>query len=337
MTINPLAFVSVVFEAEYLLLQLQARSMQLYLSQNMVSEIVVIDNSRQVMPQAFKDELLENYGHLAPLVQILAAKDICTVPSTIGWRRQQILKLEVSKYLESERYVVLDAKNHFVASPKIDFFQSLDGRARVRMYSYETHPLRPALEKVLTYLDLNPAHWVGRFTATVTPFILDRSIVQAMIAEIESISGRAFADEFVANELTEFFLYSGYILRSGLKLEDVYDPHQIFCPVIWPRSADLKGCQRAISLVEDRCRPIFSIHRNALARLHDDSLHILALFWMERHLFDSVADANHFTLDIRRIITQEARGQRLRDIPHKLTKLPDRLKQELGFAGRSIN
>jgi hypothetical protein len=330
MTVHKLAFVSVVFEPEYLLLQLQARSMRLYLSPEVVQEIVIIDNSRQVMSHAFKDLLLADYGRLAPLVRVLVPNDICTIPSTRGWYSQQILKLAVAKYLESEWYVVLDAKNHFVAMPTIDFFLSTDGqRARVNVYSYTSHPLRPAFERTLTYLGVDPIVWVEKFTATVTPFVLNRAIVLSMIAEIELTSGRAFADEFIANNLTEFFLYSGYILKHGLKLEDMYDFHKMYCPIIWPRSADLNGCQTAISQVEEGGGPIFSIHRNALANICNDSLQILALFWKERHLFNSVEDAERFIVNSKRIIVRDNRGMRLEKISHKLTVLSDRLKRKL--------
>ncbi|NJN91757.1 MAG: hypothetical protein HC878_16270 [Leptolyngbyaceae cyanobacterium SL_5_14] len=105
-----LTFVTVVFEEEYLLLQLQARSMRLYLSPIMVDEIIIIDNSCRGMPRAFKDELLIAYAQLAPLVKILLSKDICTIPSSQGWVSQQILKLMIAEHIESEWYVVLDAK-----------------------------------------------------------------------------------------------------------------------------------------------------------------------------------------------------------------------------------
>ena len=329
MTTNKLTFVTVVYEEEYLLLQLQARSMRLYLSPHMVEEIVIIDNSRQVMPQIFKDALFADYGLLAPLVRILVPQDICVVPRTHGWYSQQILKLAVAEHLKCDRYVALDAKNHFIASPAIDFFQSSDGRAQVNVYSFETHSLRQSLENVLKYLGIDPAAWVTQFTATVTPFVLDRAIVQSMIAEIELTSGRAFAEEFLENKLTEFFLYSGYILRSGLRLEDVYNFHQIFCPVIWEYLADINGCQTQISLAEERGTPIFSVHRKALALLHDDSMQALASFWTERRLFDSIPEAYRYILKSRRTIARAARVKRLRGIPHELAALPYRLKRKL--------
>ena len=326
-----LTFVTVVFEEEYLLLQLQARSMRLYLSPIMIDEIIIIDNSRRSMPQAFKDKLLVAYGQLAPLVTILLSKDICTIPNTKGWVSQQILKLMIAEHIDSEWYVALDSKNHFVKSPDKDFFLSLEGRARVSAYSYEAHPLRSKLERILTYLDLDPAPWISKFTATITPFVFNREIVLETIAEVELKSNNSFAEEFVKSNLTEFFLYSSYILRSGRKFEDVYDFDQYLCPIIWAHTAELNACQNRISYVKELEMPIFSIHRKALPLLCNDSMQTLALFWKERCLFDSVSAAIHFIHVNRRLIARETLKRQFRDIPDVISMLPYRLMRKCGW------
>ena len=215
MATRPLAFVTVVFESERLLLELQARSIAIFLVPELVAEIVVIDNSKCGLGVDARSRLLAEYGPLAPLVRFLRPADICDVPATTGWRSQQVFKLAVAGQLTSQRYVVLDAKNHFVAVPDLGYFEAPDGRARVNTYGYENHPLRPAFENVMKYLSLDPKAYLDRFTATVTPFVMDVPLVKAMMADIAQRGGTSFAKEFVANDLLEFFLYSGWIIHYG--------------------------------------------------------------------------------------------------------------------------
>src|SRR5262249_23294214 len=156
-------------------------------------------------------------------VRILRGGDICAVPGTIGWTAQQVLKLSVADQLSTEHYVVLDAKNHFIDRAGSSLFVASDGRARATVHGYKNHSLRPMFEHVLAYLGLDPNDYLERFTGTITPFTLDTALVRTMMQDIERSRGRPFADEFVANDLTEFFLYSGWLVANGRSLDQVYE------------------------------------------------------------------------------------------------------------------
>ena len=329
MASQKLTFVSVVFEAELPLLRLQARSASVYLPLELVEAIIVIDNTARGIPKKFRDELLDDYGRLASLVRILRPSDICHVASTTGWRSQQILKLRVAELITSDRYVTLDAKNHFVSPVELSFFEAADGRARVNVYGYETHPLRPNLERVLTYVGLDPSDYVGRFTATVTPFVLDAATVRAMVADIQRSSGRDFSKEFVAQDLTEFFLYSGWILSQGTTLDEAFDCHQISCPTVWPRAANIDGVRAAVEQADRREAPVFSVHRRALAQLDEQSVDAVADFWTQRRLFDSQAIAKAFILEFQRSYAKADRRQRRRDLPGKVASVPRKIRGKL--------
>lgn len=296
----PLSFVTVVFESEYLLLKLQARSMSVYLPPSIVAEIIIIDNGRRGMSKEFKHRLRASYGDLRTKVRLVRPKDICDVPATTGWRSQQILKLMIADQVVGERYVVLDAKNHFVAAARPEFFQSPDGRARVNEYSFRTHPLRPALEHVMGYLGLDPGPAVEKFPATVTPFVLDTALVKAMTRDIQVRSGKDFATEFVDNNLLEFFLYSGWLLQTGRLLEDIFDFHQVFCPNIWVKDIGPEIVRAAITRAANRDLTLFGIHRKALGRLDAESVSVLVGFWTERGLFESTTAGGQFVADFKK-------------------------------------
>jgi Family of unknown function (DUF6492) len=329
MTEGRFSFVSVVFEAELDLLRLQARSMARYVPETSVDEIIVIDNTSSGMRPAAKASLLSEYSALAPQVRLLRPSDICRVPGTTGWRSQQVLKLCVAKHINSDAYVVLDAKNHFVAPMRPEFFRAPDGRARVTAYSYRDHPLRPSLEKVLGYLSLDPEPLIDRFTATVTPFVLDTQTVRQLITSVESASKRSFAEEFVANELTEFFLYSAWVLTTGRTLADFYDLQENGCPTVWPRGATVEGVSAAIKQSQDRQAPVFAVHRKALAALTGDAASELASFWTRSGLFATTDNAERYISEFARTFTKQARIQRVRELPRRALVLSRRLSWRL--------
>ena len=318
MTAPRISFVTVVFESEFPLLSLQATSVARFVPESMVDELVVIDNSARGMGARRRSALLSAYGDRAPLVRIVRPADICALPPALGWRSQQVLKLAIAEQLTGTHYVVLDAKNHFVAKPDMGFFLAPDGRARVNVYSYETHPLRPAFENVMAYLDLPVADHVQRFTATVTPFVLEVALVRKLMKDVAVRSGTSFADEFVGRELLEFFLYSGWIVARGTDLAEVFDFHQVFAPNVWPRGASAGQVAQAIDKARSGPAPLFGVHRTALARMDHEAVALLTAFWCELGLFASTGAAQRFVAAFRKNYARAEFRRKVRSIPYRI-------------------
>src|SRR5215813_7779226 len=112
-------FVTVVFEAEYDLLSLQARSMRLYCPLEIVQDILVIDNSRTPISLNRQDRIRREYGHLSHFVQFVRYEQLAKMPC--GWWTQQVAKLLVSRIVQSKKYVVLDAKFHLIRELSREF------------------------------------------------------------------------------------------------------------------------------------------------------------------------------------------------------------------------
>ncbi|GIG19685.1 hypothetical protein Cch01nite_04090 [Cellulomonas chitinilytica] len=322
---EPLTFVTPVFEAELALLHLQARSFAVHLPTDAAREVVVLDNTRRGLrtPQT----LLDAYGPWAPQVRILRPDDVCALPTVSGWRSQQVLKLAVARLVETSRYVTLDAKNHLVAPPPASFFEAPDGRIRVRGYSYREHPLRGSLERVLTYLGLDPAAHVDRFAATVTPFTLDTAVVREMVADVEARSGRSFAREFVSQELTEFFLYAGWLLRRDGTLDRLYELTDDVNPVVWPRAATADGVRAVIASAAGS--PVFGVHRDAVPALDAEARDVLGAFWAERGLVADRAEGADLLRRLREDHDRQRRRQQVRDLPPRALTLVRRTRTSL--------
>src|SRR6185437_12861425 len=133
-------FVTVVFEDELDLMLLQARSIQIHGTRDVIEKILVIDNSRRGLPSTWQTRLFQEYGQFADRVQIIRSHDLASIPRAKGWITQQILKLAVSTRILTDRYVLLDCKNHLVHPLTRAYLEAEDGRPRTHLHSYSSHP-----------------------------------------------------------------------------------------------------------------------------------------------------------------------------------------------------
>lgn len=315
----PLTFVTVVFDAELTLLELQARSMTLHLHPSAVAEIIVLDNSVRGLSPRAAAHLRRHYGALADRVQVLRTRDVVDVRGAKGWRSQQAAKLAVSSRIMTPHYVALDAKNHFTSPVGVRSFIGADGRAHAASHSYAGHPLRRALEHTLDYVGAAPSQQeelIGAFPPTATPFVFDTALVRALIADVEQSSGSPFGAEFERQELLEFFLYSGWLAARGPGIDAVIDGSSLPSPTVWPKAATLAGVEETIAEAEREGAFVFAVHRQVLARADRDALARVARFWTDSGLFPTETEAaaliRRFRRRYRPAIARTRLSERLR-------------------------
>ncbi len=286
----PYTFVTVAHADDSWLLRLQARSMCLHLAPSLVSEIVVVENFEAGRPSAWRECLLIEYGHLANQVRFVPSGILGPMPPGAGWWTQQALKLLVCRTIASARYVVLDAKNHFVRPLQRSFLEGTNGRMLARRYDYRLHPLRHFLERTLRFCDLPAETHLGWFMQAGTPFTIDRADAQEAIDFVAAVTGKPFAEGLIEARITEFFLLAARLMRLGM-LEDRYDFSQMACPVVWGGMAEPAALLSAIREVEDGRAPIFSVHRHVIPKLDEVSREILGRFWTRHGLFSAEGEA----------------------------------------------
>ena len=299
MTEPAYTLVTVVFEKEYDLLLLQARSLRLFAPRDLFATILVIDNSAAGMPEPVRQRLLTEYGDLASAVRIMSRADFAIATKGHGWSTQQVLKILAAEIVTTDRYVVIDAKNHFVAPLERRHFQAPDGRARMTMIAYRRHALGAHLERVLAFVGLDPAAFVDRFPQTRTPFIFDTAAVRRMTDELARREGETFEALFIRHGFTEFFLYSAWLLKTPGAFEALYSVEDFELPGVWKHYADADGCRRTIASLDRAMAPVFGIHRDALALLDRRARAVVAAFWAERGLFPSREAGEAFMRDHR--------------------------------------
>lgn len=283
-------FVTVAHELDWSILRLQARSMCLYLPQDLLAEIIVIDNSSAGSPAEFRDALSHEYGNLISKVRFLAAREIAAIPKTSGWFSQQILKLMVSNEVSTDRYVVLDAKNHLVFPLQRNFFES-GNRIPSWLTNYEKHPLTPYAQRTLSYFGLKPGEHLKTLPPTITPYTFPTALVRDLIRSVEEREGKPFPVAFLEQGFSEFFLFASFIIALGIT-DAIYDFSGSGCPTIWDEHA-IRGAgnlKHHIARGEKDALPFLAVHRRAVSWLDDKSRAVIAEFWHRRGLIPSVSD-----------------------------------------------
>jgi hypothetical protein len=293
-------FVTVGFAGDTGLLRLQARSMRLYCPADLVDEIIVVDNSQPAASNRWRAELLHHYGKLSKLVRFISGAEVVTMPVDAGgWWTQQVLKIKIAELIRSERYVLLDAKNHLISQLGLDFLETAAGLPRINGHSFIKDPMRDFLERTLSYFGLNRELYLNWFTRTTTPFTILTSEARSLVQYLEDREGKPFALAFLEKQPTEFFLYSGFLEAKGI-LKSSYDLNQPHCAQIWGETASETGCAEAIHNAENANCPFMTVHREAITKMDRRGRAIVAEFWHARGLFPSVIDATRFLRDPNR-------------------------------------
>ena len=196
--------VTVVFQDELPILQVQAQSVDLYAQHVGIQNIYVMVNDDSQVAEQIDPAW---WGTLADRVRIVPRNIFSAEFSHDGWHSQQILKLLGSSLSYNRWSLVLDAKTILVQDIRLDQLFMPDGRM-----SWGHYPIQPVFEES------------GRITSELfeidlecvlapmgVPFLFDNQLVRGLIGDIESRTRTPFIQWFSDHGmLTEFILYSGY-------------------------------------------------------------------------------------------------------------------------------
>jgi hypothetical protein len=282
--------VTVTHRGDEALMHLQARSLDVYLDRGLCNRIVVVDNDPLPRSARRRQELLSTYGGLAGIVQFVDSSELGGLPGWAGgWTTQQALKLLSARVVDTDRYLILDAKNHLVWPLSRDHIETGDGRFLSYWVDYSGHSMREHLAYTLEYFGL-PARHVRWFTPTVTPFAVSTEMVQEAIGRVEMAESAPFALAFARPDrhFTEFFLLIAHVLTSGRRLESVYDWSGSPSVTLWPRHAACSHVREALAQSARQESPFFGVHRGAVPRLSPQSQVAIAAFWHRQGLVDGV-------------------------------------------------
>jgi hypothetical protein len=213
-------FITVVFRPEIPYLEIQAKSLENYFTQDQIKNIYVIVNDDDSVV-----DLIDRswYGKYADRVVVYPYSVFGYVNRVGGWDNQQLCKLLGASRSTCEWSVVLDAKTFFVKPFKTEFFLDSENKActnKLRPFS-QFESAKTCVEN-LYGIELN--HIIG---PGGVPFIFHTPTVLSLIADTEVLAKKNFIDFFLDNVcypnlITEFYLYSAYVKYKYGNVESLY-------------------------------------------------------------------------------------------------------------------
>ncbi len=291
---NKLDIVTVGFSPELNLLKLQARSIAKYFSHDAIGSIQIIINEKN--PKFFKtyfhEHVLAEYGVLKDKVHLyhyceLTGKKL----KKIGWRSQQILKLVAHSIVGTENYLVLDCKNHFIRPVNFQNFVADDGRLISHQYKITDYFWRQ-YELACTFFGLPSAPKHEYALPTVTPFLMKTQIAADLVVDVSTKAQMHFADAFMKEGFTEFYLYYAYLLKRFSTIDTVYKrSERSSVSLLASKARNVEKVKELIEKIEKNMANCFGVHRSVASENNNTIRIMIEDVWLKFDLIKTRDDA----------------------------------------------
>lgn len=286
-----LDFITVVFQPELPLLEIQARSFDLYLNPTDVNQIVVVVNDNDLVADLINPEWWGQH------------KDKVVVKTTShydlygdGWDNQQALKLLAAAESDTKWSVVFDAKTWLIKAFDTQESALFDTQGRPNVGRMHLSPhFEPAKAFVEQYYGIEIEMVLG---PSGVPYVFHTEDVVEMISGIPDFI--TFFQQAQKNPtlLTEFVLYAGYIIKKYGSVEVIYNPNKLkidptqktYINVANLADWETDCFDDFMSTVCETKTLTASIHRRAYQNLTQDQLLTWVLFLESRQLICNISD-----------------------------------------------
>ena len=281
---------TVTFEADFRLTVLQLLSIDRLASLGAIESYILVlngtDNSQ--LRLAINDVVNSLGGALQEKIQILEFDDLVDGPR-VGYYDQQAAKLALANVVETEYYLMLDSKNHFVAPT--DFGHFFKGSKPIMHLQAISDYWRPYVDRSAQALDFPKEKSLERVSNSVTPFLFKVKYVRELTNFLRVKYAEPLTRALEKSGGTEFILYSMYLRKIGK--EDEYSLSEMpfrTLFTIWPQDPAI--VEEYISDLGHEI-PVFGLHRNRLEQLSGPQKALIAQMWSQ-HLLRPWEDATWF-------------------------------------------
>jgi hypothetical protein len=211
--------ITVVFKEEIDYLRTQAESVSLYVPR--INNIYVVVNDDDTICDLINTSW---WGQHADCVHIIPYSRWGYTTRVLGWENQQLLKLLAASRAESPWSMVLDAKTWFIQT--LDYAKLFDSQGRPTVGLQRTVPVfQSSREFVEQHYNIILDKVLG---PAGVPFMFHRKSVHDMICAFDDFI--EFFQVHVRHPyfVTEFYLYSAYILSQYNTYETLYNKTQYY-------------------------------------------------------------------------------------------------------------
>jgi len=214
--------ITVVFEKEIPLIEIQARSIELYIDTDIIKNIYVVVNDED----SIVDQINPNWwGVHSNKVQIIPRSKYGVDSTLIGWDSQQMYKLFAAESAESSWSMCLDAKTWFVQ--KLQWDNLFDEHSRVKFRSMPVIPVfKSAQEFLEKFYNIDMKEVIG---PGGVPFMFHTETVKSMFKELKIPFLEFFSTHVrLPANITEFMLYSAYVIHKNRDYSSLYSKSQYY-------------------------------------------------------------------------------------------------------------
>jgi hypothetical protein len=271
----------VVFEKEIPLIEIQARSIELYIDTDIIKNIYVVVNDEDFIVDQINPMW---WGINSNKVQIIPRSKYGVDPTLIGWDSQQMYKLFAAESAESNWSMCLDAKTWFVH--RLQWDKLFDEQHTVKFRSIPVIPVfKSAQEFLEKFYNIDMKEVIG---PGGVPFMFHTETVKSMFTDLSTPFLEFFSTHvrFPAN-ITEFMLYSAYVIYKYGDYSSLYSHSQ---PYMVQNMADFQ-LDKFDKILENMYYPVTltaSIHLRVYALLSDDQFERWCSFLLQKNLTTNI-------------------------------------------------
>ena len=279
-----LDFLTLVYndKIEIELLKLQAMSFK-FIDAKLIGKIYIFYNDEGINKIEFIKEYYPKLLHSK--IKIIYRDNISDRKEKSSWHSQQYWKLYISKFIDSEYYIILDGKNHFIRETKLeDFFKN----NKPILYSGDPGEMIKYYHSCLSYFKIQDPFNGKIKLLTTTPFILIKNQVIKLIKYIENKENMDFYDFFMKNQnnITEFYLYNTYLIYSfNINRHELIKTKKEINITIFhdPREKGNKYENKKQAITNKNVK-IFGLHKAAVEKM--DKTYKENLLFLYSHFYD---------------------------------------------------
>jgi hypothetical protein len=269
--------ITIVFRDELPLLEIQARSINQFINPQDINTItVIVNDTDDVVDLIDTSWWLTNQSK----VQVLPYSKWNYTSRITGWENQQICKLLAASESNSLWSMVLDAKTWFIQPLELSKLFDDEHRPCVGSQGISEHFVS-SQQFVEQYYNVKLDRIIG---PAGVPFMFHTETVRAMIDSIDNFIEFFQTNVRYPNLITEFHLYSGYVLLQYKTYNTLYNKtqHYDYLNIADWEASDFD--QIFEQLVNNSSILTASIHRRTYQDLTPKQIHQWAEFLVNRQL-----------------------------------------------------
>ena len=266
--------ITIVFKEEIDYLRTQAESVSLYVPA--VNNIYVVVNDDDSVCNLIDTAW---WGQHSDKVKVIPYSKWNYTTWVLGWENQQLLKLLAASEAESDWSMCLDAKTWFIQ--QLDYTKLFDEHSRPTVGFQRTVPVfQSSKEFVENYYSVTMPEVLG---PAGVPFMFHTKTTANMVNEFEDFISFFQTNVRYPNCITEFYLYSAYVLARHGDFEALYNKTQYYgcCNIA---DFDVPAFSEHYRRMQDPKMLTVSIHRRAYPLLSPEQLEIWFRFLLSKKI-----------------------------------------------------